>query len=59
MQKDPEINVLGAALATCSQDPVRFFPRRALQHLRSGSRQPYRLRGDDGRVLGLFKIFWQ
>ena len=27
MQKDPEINVLGAALATCSQDPVTGFFR--------------------------------
>lgn len=25
MQKDPEINVLGAALAACSQDPVTGF----------------------------------
>jgi uncharacterized protein len=27
MQKDPEINVLGAVLATCSQDPVTGFFR--------------------------------
>ena len=27
MQKDPEINVLGAALAACSQDPVTGFFR--------------------------------
>ena len=27
MQKDPEINVLGAALASCSQDPVTGFFR--------------------------------
>ena len=27
MQKDPEINVLGSALAVCSQDPVTGFFR--------------------------------